>query len=97
MLTFARTMATDANIVILDEATASVDSVTEAKIQKAIENIFSQKTVIVIAHRLSTIQQADSIVVLEQGRVVEQGTHNALLALNGRYAELVDAGKAAVG
>jgi len=97
LLTFARTMATDANIVILDEATASVDSVTEAKIQKAIENIFSQKTVIVIAHRLSTIQQADSIVVLEQGRVVEQGTHNGLLALNGRYAKLVDAGKAAVG
>ena len=97
LLTFARTMATDANIVILDEATASVDSVTEAKIQRAIENIFAQKTVIVIAHRLSTIQQADSIVVLEQGKVVEQGTHRALLALNGRYAELVDAGKAAVG
>ena len=83
--------------MILDEATASVDSVTEAKIQRAIENIFAQKTVIVIAHRLSTIQQADSIVVLEQGEVVEQGTHGALLALNGRYAELVDAGKAAVG
>ena len=97
LLTFARTMATDANIVILDEATASVDSVTEAKIQRAIENIFTQKTVIVIAHRLSTIQQADSIVVLEQGKVVEQGTHSALLALKGRYAELVDAGKAAVG
>ena len=97
LLTFARTMATDANIVILDEATASVDSVTEARIQRAIENIFAQKTVIVIAHRLSTIQQADSIVVLEQGEVVEQGTHSALLALNGRYAELVDAGKAAVG
>ena len=97
LLTFARTMATDANIVILDEATASVDSVTEAKIQQAIENIFSQKTVIVIAHRLSTIQQADSIVVLEKGEVVEQGGHSALLALNGRYAELVDAGKAAVG
>ena len=97
LLTFARTMATDANIVILDSTTASVDSVTEAKIQQAIENIFSQKTVIVIAHRLSTIQQADSIVVLEQGKVVEQGSHSALLALNGRYAELVDAGKAAVG
>ena len=52
---------------------------------------------IVIAHRLSTIQQADSIVVLEQGKVVEQGSHSKLLALNGRYAELVDAGKAAVG
>jgi len=97
LLTFARTMATDANIVILDEATASVDSVTEAKIQQAIENIFAEKTVIVIAHRLSTIQQADSIVVLEQGQVVEQGSHSQLLALNGRYAELVDAGKAAVG
>ena len=97
LLTFARTMAIDANIVILDEATASVDSVTEAKIQQAIENIFTHKTVIVIAHRLSTIQQADIIVVLEKGRVVEQGSHGELLTLNGRYAELVEAGKAAVG
>ncbi len=97
LLTFARTMATDANIVILDEATASVDSVTEAKIQQAIENIFAEKTVIVIAHRLSTIQQADVIVVLEQGAVVEHGSHSQLLTLNGRYAELVEAGKAAVG
>jgi len=97
LLTFARTMAIDANIVILDEATASVDSVTEAKIQQAIENIFIHKTVIVIAHRLSTIQQADIIVVLEKGRVVEQGSHGELLTLNGRYAELVEAGKAAVG
>ncbi len=97
LLTFARTMATDANIVILDEATASVDSVTEAKIQQAIENIFAEKTVIVIAHRLSTIQQADVIVVLEQGLVVEHGSHSELLTLNGRYAELVEAGKAAVG
>ena len=97
LLTFARTMAIDANIVILDEATASVDSVTEAKIQQAIENIFVHKTVIVIAHRLSTIQQADIIVVLEKGKVVEQGSHSELLTLNGRYAELVEAGKAAVG
>ena len=97
LLTFARTMAMDASVVILDEATASVDSVTEAKIQQAIENIFSQKTVIVIAHRLSTIQQADRIVVLEQGRVVEQGSHARLLTVDGRYARLVAAGKAAVG
>ena len=97
LLTFARTMAIDANVVILDEATASVDSVTEAKIQQAIENIFVHKTVIVIAHRLSTIQQADIIVVLEKGKVVEQGSHSELLTLNGRYAELVEAGKAAVG
>lgn len=97
LLTFARTMAIDANIVILDEATASVDSVTEAKIQQAIENIFAEKTVIVIAHRLSTIQQADVIVVLEKGQVAEFGSHSQLLALNGRYAELVEAGKAAVG
>ncbi len=97
LLTFARTMALDASVVILDEATASVDSVTEAKIQQAIENIFSQKTVIVIAHRLSTIQQADKIVVLEQGAIVEQGTHEQLLSYNGRYAELVEAGQAAIG
>ena len=97
LLTFARTMALDAQVIILDEATASVDSVTEGQIQQAIENIFKEKTVIVIAHRLSTIQQADSIVVLEKGLVVERGSHAQLLALNGRYAELVEAGKAAVG
>ena len=97
LLTFARTLAYDSSVVILDEATASVDSLTEAKIQKAIENIFAEKTVIVIAHRLSTIQGADRIIVLESGKIMEEGTHQELLILGGRYSQLVEAGKAVVG
>lgn len=96
LLSFARAMAYNANLVILDEATASIDSVTEGQIQRAIENIFAEKTVIVIAHRLSTIQKADRIVVLEKGKIVEQGTHQELLKLEGRYFALVEAGKAAI-
>lgn len=96
LLSFARAMAYNANFVILDEATASVDSVTEGQIQLAIENIFAEKTVIVIAHRLSTIQKADRIIVLEKGNIVEQGSHQELLTLEGRYFELVEAGKAAI-
>jgi ATP-binding cassette subfamily B protein len=97
LLTFARMMAVNAPVVILDEATASVDSVTEQQIQQAIENIFSKKTVIVIAHRLSTIQKADKIIVLEKGVIIEEGTHASLLAKGGRYAHLVEAGKSVVG
>ena len=93
LLTFARTMAHQPAIIILDEATASVDSITEALIQKAISKILAQKTVIVIAHRLSTIQQADRILVLEAGQIVEMGTHTELLQNGKRYAELVEAGK----
>ncbi|MBM75518.1 MAG: antibiotic ABC transporter ATP-binding protein [Proteobacteria bacterium] len=93
LLTFARAMAHRPQIVILDEATASVDSITEELIQKAIERIFEHKTVIVIAHRLSTIQKADRIAVMEQGFIVECGTHDELMDLNERYAELIEAGK----
>ena len=93
LLTFARTMAHQPSIIILDEATASVDSITEGLIQKAISEILAQKTVIVIAHRLSTIQQADRILVLEAGEIVEMGTHKELLQNGKRYAELVEAGK----
>ncbi len=88
LLSFARTMAYDPTVVILDEATASVDPVTEALIQQAIARILERKTVLVIAHRLSTIRKADQIVVMRQGTVVEQGTHEELLALNGEYARL---------
>lgn len=88
LLAFARTLAHDAPVVILDEATASVDSLTEARIQAAIEAILARKTVLVVAHRLSTVRHADRIALLRDGRVVEQGPHDELLAAGGDYAEL---------
>jgi ATP-binding cassette subfamily B protein len=93
LLTFARAMAHDPDVVILDEATASIDSVTEKLIQEALGRIFSRKTVIVIAHRLSTVERADRIVVMDRGSVVEQGSHAELMAADGAYARLVRAGE----
>ncbi|MDP6934483.1 MAG: ABC transporter ATP-binding protein, partial [Myxococcota bacterium] len=97
LVTFARTMAHDPELIILDEATASVDSVTEALVQSATSRILEQKTVLVIAHRLSTVQSADRIAVMDHGRVVEEGTHGELLAAGGAYAALVRAGQEALG
>jgi len=88
LLSFARTMAHDPVVVVLDEATASVDTLTEARIQAATEAVLQRKTVVVIAHRLSTIVNADRIVLLGEGRVLETGSHDELLARDGRYAEL---------
>jgi ATP-binding cassette subfamily B protein len=95
LVTFARTMAHDPAVVIMDEATASIDSMTEKRIQEAIEAIMEDKTAIVIAHRLSTIQHADRILVMDAGKIVERGTHTELLGINGHYARLVEAGEAA--
>lgn len=92
LLAIARAMARDAPVVILDEATASVDSVTEKRVDEAVEELFAHRTVLVIAHRLSTITKADRILVLDRGRIIEEGTHEALLARNGRYKLLVESG-----
>jgi ABC-type multidrug transport system fused ATPase/permease subunit len=75
-------------VVILDEATAHLDSTSEAAVQAALAEALAGRTALVIAHRLSTIRAADAIVVVEDGRVVEHGTHTELLAAGGRYAEL---------
>lgn len=87
-LSIARALLKDAPILLLDEATASVDSETERQIQSALDHLMENRTAFVIAHRLSTIQNADRIYVLEKGKVIEQGTHDQLLANNGKYAEL---------
>lgn len=90
LISFARAVAQGGQVMILDEATSSVDSITENLIQKAMQRLFSEKTVIAIAHRLSTIRHSDTILVLEKGEIVEQGKHDELVAYNGVYAGLLN-------
>ena len=89
LISFARAIAGNSELIILDEATSAVDSITEQYIQKAIANIFSKKTVIAVAHRLSTIKNSDMILVLEDGQIIERGNHEQLLKFGGKYARLL--------
>jgi ATP-binding cassette subfamily B protein len=88
LLSFARALVADAKILVLDEATANIDSYTEMQIQKALQRLLEGRTGLVIAHRLATIRNADRIIVLQQGRLVEQGDHDTLIELGGLYAQL---------
>ena len=88
LLTIARAILADNKVLILDEATSSVDTRTEIRIQKAMDNLMRGRTSFIIAHRLSTIRNADLILVMNNGDIVEQGTHDELLAKNGFYADL---------
>ncbi|MCB0322982.1 MAG: ATP-binding cassette domain-containing protein, partial [Bdellovibrionales bacterium] len=97
-ISIARAVLKNPPLFVLDEATSSVDNETEAAIQRAMDRIAAQRTMIVIAHRLSTVRHADRIFVLEHGRIIEEGSHDSLIARNGAYASLwrVQTGERAV-
>jgi ATP-binding cassette subfamily B protein len=88
LLTIARAMLLDSKMLILDEATSNVDTRTEQQIQKAMRELMRGRTCFVIAHRLSTIRNADTILVIKDGRIAEQGSHRELIRLGGVYAEM---------
>lgn len=96
-ISIARAILKDAPIIILDEATSSVDPENEQQLQRAIEELTKKKTVIMIAHRLSTVRNADTIVVLSEGKIMQQGTHEALIKQKGIYSEFIEVRKKAIG
>ena len=91
LISFARALAHNPRILVLDEATSSVDSETEAAIQKGMRRLEKGRTTLIIAHRLSTIRHADQIIVLDKGNIVERGTHDELIAINGIYRAMYEA------
>ena len=96
-LAIARALYKNAPILILDEATSALDNESERLVQEALQRLMKGRTTLIIAHRLSTIEHADRVVVMAQGRIVEQGSHQALLALGGAYARLHHKGDSALG
>ena len=88
LISFARAILADPRIFVLDEATSSIDTESEMQIQSAIETLLASRTSFVVAHRLSTIRNADRILVIHQGKILEQGTHAQLMAQRGRYYQL---------
>jgi ATP-binding cassette subfamily B protein/subfamily B ATP-binding cassette protein MsbA len=89
-LSIARALLADPQILILDEATSNLDTESEQLIQESIDELLRDRTTFIIAHRLSTVIHADTIVVMDRGSIIEQGSHEALMALGGRYARMVD-------
>jgi ATP-binding cassette subfamily B protein len=89
LISFARAIAHNPSIFVLDEATANIDTETEILIQKAIENITKERTTFIIAHRLSTIRNADIIIVLKNGEIIEMGNHDLLMESGGYYKDLI--------
>ena len=93
LVAMARAMLGRGEVVLMDEATANMDVVTEAQLQQALPRLWQQRSAVVAAHRLSTVRELDRIIVLEAGRIVEEGSHEDLLARQGRYAELMKGGR----